>query len=260
MVYFCKMLTDTHTHLYSAEFDEDREQLINRAIEDGVNRFFLPNVDEKSIRSMMDVVEKYPDNCFPMMGLHPCSVENDYKQKLQTIERRLSKEKYYAVGEIGLDYYWSKAYVHEQKDAFITQVRWAVELDLPLVIHSRDSFHEIIELLLPLKSEKLKGVFHCFTGDSEDVKKAMDLNFYLGIGGVVTFKNSGLDKTLEEVDIKNIVLETDAPYLAPVPHRGKRNEPHYLKIIAEKLAAIKKITPQEVATVTTENSKQLFNV
>lgn len=253
------MFTDTHVHLYSSEFDNDRDVIIKKAIEEGITRFFLPNIDDRSIEPMMDVVEKYPDYCFPMLGLHPCSVENDYKQKLRIIEKWLSKEKFYAIGEIGLDYYWSKAYVNEQKDAFITQVKWAMDLNLPEVIHSRDSFDDIVDLLLPFKSSKLKGVFHCFTGNEGQIKKALDLEFYMGIGGVVTFKNSGLDKTLENINLKDILLETDAPYLAPAPHRGKRNEPVYLKLIAEKIAVLKEITLEEVASITTENSQKLFN-
>ncbi|MGI8892803.1 MAG: TatD family hydrolase [Bacteroidia bacterium] len=259
MTYFCRMLTDTHTHLYSAEFDEDRETMIKRAMDEGINRFFLPNVDDKSIEPMMHIVEQYPDNCFPMMGLHPCSVESDYKQKLKIIERWLANGKYYAVGEIGLDYFWSKAYVNEQKDVFLTQVRWATELNLPVVIHSRDSFDDIAELLMPLKSEKLRGVFHCFTGNEQQAEKAKELEFFLGLGGVVTFKNSGLDKTLAAIDLKEILLETDAPYLAPVPHRGKRNEAMYLKLIAQKVAEIKELSLEEVAAITTENSGKLFN-
>ena len=253
------MFTDTHAHLYSAEFDNDRDSMINKAVGEGVTRFFLPNIDDRSIEPMLTLVEKFSDYCFPMMGLHPCSIENDYKQKLKIIEKWLSKAEFLAVGEIGLDYYWSKAYVNEQKDALLTQVQWAMELNLPVVIHSRDSFDDIADLLLPLKSQKLRGVFHCFTGNEEQVKKALDLEFYLGIGGVVTFKNSGLDKTIELIDMKNILLETDAPYLAPVPHRGKRNEPVYLKLIAQKVADLKELSIDQVGLMTTENSKKLFN-
>jgi TatD DNase family protein len=259
MSYFCRMLTDTHIHLYSEEFSKDRITMVKKALDEDITRFFLPNIDDRSIEPMMKLTEQYQDNCFPMMGLHPCSVESDYRQKLKIMESWLAKEKYYAVGETGLDYYWSKAYVGEQKDSFLTQVRWAIELELPVVIHSRDSFDDIADLLQPLKTDKLKGVFHCFTGNGQQAKKALDLGFYLGIGGVVTFKNSGLDRTLAGIDLKNIILETDAPYLAPVPHRGKRNEPVYLRLITEKVAEIKELSPEEVAAITTENSKKLFN-
>lgn len=259
MTYFCRMYTDTHAHLYSEEFNEDRDAMIKKALDEGISRFFLPNVDVRSIAPMMQLVEKYPDHCFPMMGLHPCSVESDYRQKLKVIEKWLSDEKFYAVGEIGLDYYWSKAYVKEQKDAFLIQASWAMELGLPVVIHSRDSFDEIAELLQPLKTDKLRGVFHCFTGNESQVKKAIDLGFYLGIGGVVTFKNSGLDKVMEGIEMEHVLLETDAPYLAPVPHRGKRNEAGYLKLVAQKIAELKKMSPDEVAAITTKNSKKLFN-
>ena len=254
------MLTDTHIHLYSSEFDKDRKELISRALSEGIERFFMPNVDDKTIEAMMKVAVQYPSHCFPMMGLHPCSVQSDYKSKLKIMEKWLTKEKFYAVGEIGMDYYWSKAYLNEQKDAFLTQVQWAMDLDLPVVIHSRDSFDDIAEMLAPLNSDKLKGVFHCFTGSMQQADKGIKLGFYLGIGGVVTFKNSGLDKVLTEIPEANIILETDAPYLAPVPHRGKRNEPSYLNLIAEKVASIKGKSIEEIAAVTTENSKKLFGI
>ena len=254
------MLTDSHIHLYSKEFKAERDTLIKTAIDEGITRFFLPNIDDKSIEPMKEVVDAFHDNCFPMMGLHPCSVENDYKQKLKLIEKELARGNYCALGEIGLDYYWSKAYVKEQQDALITQVYWAIELNLPVVIHSRDSFDDIAELLLPLKSNKLKGVFHCFTGDKLQADQAINLGFYLGIGGVLTFKNSGLDKTIAEIDLKHIILETDGPYLAPTPHRGKRNDPAYLSLIAKKLTEIKNIPMEEIADITTANSKQLFKI
>lgn len=261
------MLTDTHTHLYLEDFDTDCGALISEAMTKDVQRFFLPNIDTSSIDSLFALTQKFPDNCFAMMGLHPCSVKENYKEELNKIHERIKPETrnpkpetIYAIGEIGMDLYWDKTYVKEQEIAFITQCHWADELNLPIVIHSRNSTDELIAILKNHQHLNLKGIFHCFSGNIDQAKKIIDLGFYLGIGGVVTFKNSGLDKVVEQIDLKNIVLETDAPYLAPAPHRGKRNIPEYLRLVAEKVAAIKNVSVETVADITTENSKKIFNV
>ncbi len=259
------ILTDTHTHLYLEEFDADRESLINDAMRMGVQRFFLPNIDTSSIGSLFALTQKYPGNCFAMMGLHPCSVKENYKDELEKIyatlqsqTSNLKPQTVYAIGEIGMDLYWDKTLVREQEIAFITQCEWASELNLPIVIHSRNSTDELIALIKNHKHLNLKGIFHCFSGNIQQAKEIIDLGFYLGIGGVVTFKNSGLDKVVEQIDLRHIVLETDAPYLAPTPHRGKRNIPEYLKLVAEKIAAIKNTSVEAVALITTENADKIF--
>lgn len=259
------ILTDTHAHLYSEEFDADGDVMMQRALQDGVKRFFLPNIDSTSIEKMLAFKKLFPENCFPMMGLHPCSVKENYKDELSLVEQWLAKEKFCAVGEIGIDLYWDKTFFEQQKDAFTIQAKWACERNLPLVIHTRNSFQQVYDLLLEIKSkianpDSLRGIFHCFSSTSEDAKKVIELGFYLGIGGVVTFKNSGLNKIVSSVDLKHIVLETDAPYLAPVPHRGKRNEPSYLPLVARKIAALHNTTLEEVAKITTENSRHIFGI
>ncbi len=258
---FARMqFTDTHTHLYADEFSADRELLINEAIEKGVQRFFLPNIDSSSVGTLTKLGEKYPDNCFPMMGLHPCSVKENWKEELLLVEKLLSERKYVAVGEIGMDLFWDKTFVKEQETVFKKQVELANHHKLPLSIHSRESFEEIYEILLLSKKEMPCGVFHCFTGNADQAQRAIDLGFYLGIGGVVTFKNSGLDKTLAKIDLSHLVLETDAPYLAPVPFRGKRNLPEYIIKVAEKIAEIKSVPVNEVARITTQNSFTIFGI
>ena len=259
------ILTDTHTHLYLEEFDADRDALIYDAMRMGVQRFFLPNIDTSSIGSLFALTQKYPGNCFAMMGLHPCSVKENYKDELEKIYAtllpqtiNLKPQTIFAIGEIGLDLYWDKTFAKEQQEALIIQCRWASELKLPVSLHTRNATDETIAILKSNKQLDVKGVFHCFSGNAEQAKEIIDLGFYLGIGGVVTFKNSGLDKVVEQIDLKHIVLETDAPYLAPAPHRGKRNLPEYLKLVAEKIAAIKNISIEELANVTTENSKKIF--
>jgi TatD DNase family protein len=253
------ILTDTHTHLYSKDFDSDRSSLIKKAIDDGVPRFFMPNVDSDSIPGMLQVEKEFPANCFAMMGLHPCSVNSTYQHELQVVEYWLSKRKFVAIGEIGIDLYWDKTFFEQQQDAFRTQIRLAKKYELPYVIHSRNSFDEVMEIVNEFKEDKIKAIFHCFSGNIEQAQQVVDLgNFKLGIGGVVSFKNSGLDKVVEAIDLKHLVLETDAPYLAPMPHRGKRNEPNYLLLIAQKIADIKKISVEEVAAVTTQNSIEVF--
>jgi TatD DNase family protein len=254
------ILTDTHTHLYLSQFDADSEGLIAEAKSSGIERFFLPNIDSTSFDAMHGLEKQYPENCFAMMGLHPCSVKENWKEELKLVEKKLSERKYVAVGEIGMDLYWDKTFVKEQETIFKRQIELANHYKLPVSIHTRESIEETYRMLLETPKEQPCGVFHCFTGNAEQARRAIDLGFYLGIGGVVTFKNSGLDKTISEIDLKYLVLETDSPYLAPTPHRGKRNIPSYLKLVAEKIAAIKNITLEEVAAVTTENSKTIFSI
>ena len=251
-------LTDTHIHLYADELKTDLNELINTAAEKGVVRFFLPNIDSTSIAGMLELEKNFPGKCFPMMGLHPCSVKENRKDELLLVEKWLEKRKFSAVGEMGIDLYWDKTFIEEQKIVFKKQVELANHYKLPIVIHTRDSFEVAYDLLKEIKKEEPCGIFHCFTGNAEQAKRVVDMGFYLGIGGVITFKNSGLDKTLLEIDLKNIVLETDAPYLAPVPFRGKRNEPVYILKVAEKIAEIKNCSVEEVAEATTKNSQVIF--
>lgn len=253
------ILTDTHTHLYSAEFGEEKKQLIEQAIAQGVCRFFMPNVDSASIDSMFEIEKLFPQNCFTMMGLHPCSVKDDYETELQIAEQWLEKRKFVAIGEIGIDLYWDKTFFVQQQDAFRKQINWAKKYGLPYVIHSRNSFNEVMEIVSEFKNDNIKAIFHCFSGNVEQAEQVIAAgDFKLGIGGVVTFKNSGLDKVVDAIDLKHLVLETDAPYLAPTPYRGKRNNPEYLFLVAKKIAEIKNISIEEVAAVTTENSKYVF--
>ena len=255
------ILTDTHTHLYSKEFDADRSALIEKAMNAGVSRFFMPNVDSESIAGMLQVEKQFPNNCFAMMGLHPCSVNATYQDELKVVEHWLSKRKFVAVGEIGIDLYWDKTFFQQQQDAFRRQIQLAKQYNLPYVIHSRNSFDEVMEIVNEFKNDNIKAIFHCFSGNVKQAEQVIAAgNFKLGIGGVVTFKNSGLDKVVEAIDLKHIVLETDAPYLAPTPYRGKRNEPDYLILIAKKIAEIKNISVEEVAAITTQNSKDIFGL
>lgn len=254
------MLIDTHAHLYAQEFDFDRDEMIARAISQGVEKFYLPNVDLESIPRMLELEAKYPERCFAMMGLHPCSVEADYKTVLAEIKKQLFARKFVAVGEIGLDYYWSKEFVEEQKDAFRTQCRWAIELDIPIIIHARESLDDLIQIVgEERKDNRLRGIFHCFGGTLEQAKQIIELDFWMGIGGVLTYKKSGLDELVKDIPLEWLVLETDAPYLTPVPHRGKRNESAYVRFVAEKLAEAKGLTLEELAAVTTKNAENIFN-
>lgn len=254
------IFTDTHTHLYYEQDVEKQAQLIERCFENNVNRLFLPNVDVKSIAMIDDLVNKYPENCFAMAGLHPCDVKEDYLAVLDKIYNSIPNRKIYAIGEIGIDLYWDKTTLAIQQDAFRKQIAWAKDLGLPIVIHCREAFEEVFEVLESERDEKLRGIFHCFTGNVKQARQAIDLNFYLGIGGVVTYKKAGLDGVLSEIPLQNLVLETDSPYLAPVPFRGKPNESSYLIYIAEKLADIYGVSIEEIANVTTENSKTVFGV
>lgn len=254
------IFTDTHTHLYSQEFENDKIQLIEKAIKNGVTRLFMPNVDVHSIQPMLDLVWQFPENCFPMMGLHPCSVDEHVEANLFQIQKWFKKRPFYAVGEIGLDFYWSTEFKDQQISAFKKQCQWAIQYNLPINIHSRNATDEVIAILTDMQHPKLRGIFHCFSGNAEQAKQVTELGFYLGIGGVLTFKNSGLDKAIENIDLKHLVLETDAPYLAPVPYRGKRNESFYTIEVAKKLAELKKVGLQKVADMTTENSKIIFGI
>lgn len=254
------ILTDTHTHLFSDELRPELDQLLAAATNVGIERFFMPNIDSSSIGVMNEVEANHPGKCFSMMGLHPCSVKANWTDEMKIVEQWLAMRKFAAVGEMGIDLYWDKTFIEEQKIVFNRQVELANAYKLPIVIHTRDSFEVAYDLLLQKKKIEPCGIFHCFTGTLEQAKRVIDLGFFLGIGGVVTFKNGGLDKVLPEIDLKHIVLETDAPYLAPAPFRGKRNVPAYLLKIAEKVAEIKNISIEEVAEITTANSRLIFNM
>ncbi len=253
------ILTDTHTHLYSSQFDEDRDEMLERAFEKGVERIFLPGIDSESIENMLELEKKYPNNCFAMMGLHPCSVKENYQEELAIVEGWLGKRDFCAIGEIGIDLYWDKSTLGIQQNAFRTQINWAKEKNLPFVIHCRDAFDEIFEIMDELNDDNMRGIFHCFTGSLEQAQHIINYSgFKLGIGGVVTFKNAGLDKVVEQVDIKHLVLETDSPYLAPTPYRGKRNESSYLYNIADRVSDLHQMSIEKVAEITTANSKEVF--
>ncbi|OYU95464.1 MAG: hydrolase TatD [Bacteroidetes bacterium B1(2017)] len=251
---------DTHAHLYAEEFKDDRKAVVEKAIQNGVSQLFLPNIDIHSIQPMLDLCWDFPENCFPMMGLHPCSVDAHVEAHLFQIQKWFKKRKFYAIGEIGLDYYWSTEFKDQQIKAFRLQIQWAIQQDLPIVIHSRNSNEDVIAILQEMKHPKLRGIFHCFGGTAEQAKEVVDLGFLLGIGGVLTFKNGGLDKAIEGIGLEHLVLETDAPYLAPVPHRGKRNESFYILDIARKLAELKQVGLAQVASQTTSNAQKVFGV
>jgi len=249
---------DTHAHIYSTDFDKDREEVMERSREAGVNEIYMPNIDHTSMDGMLEVESDHPETCFAMMGLHPCSVKKDFESELYIVEQWLSKRKFAAIGEIGTDLYWDKSFWEQQKEAFTIQVSWAKKYKLPIVIHSRQSIDETIGLIEPLLGDGLTGIFHCFSGNREQAKKIISMGFYLGLGGVATFKNGGLDKVLPEITLDNLVMETDSPYLAPVPYRGKRNEPSYIPLIAGKIAEIKKISLEELQEATSRNSGKIF--
>ncbi len=252
---------DTHAHLYSEQFQEDQDEMIRRAIRDGVDTILLPNIDKDSIAPLLDLVSRYPKNCFPMMGLHPGSVGIDWKEQLNEMKPLFSSKKMVAVGEIGMDLYWDKTYIDEQKMAFREQIAWAKELDLPIVIHAREAFAEIFEIIDETIDERLSGVFHCFTGNAEQAQKILGYsNFYMGIGGVITYKKAALDEILVKVPLERIVLETDAPYLPPVPYRGKRNESAFMVHTAQKLAETYQINLGTLAKITSENARNLFKL
>jgi TatD DNase family protein len=254
------IITDTHTHLYSEAFDEDRVAVIEEAIANGVERFFIPAIDATYTERMLDLKNSYPENMFLMTGLHPTHVKKNYKEELSHVEEMLGIHSFVAIGEIGIDLYWDKTFLREQQDAFRSQIRLAKKHKLPIVIHCREAFNAVFEILEEEKGDDLFGIFHCFTGDLEQAHKAISYNMKLGIGGVVTFKNGKIDTFLNKIDLTHIVLETDAPYLAPVPYRGKRNESNYILKVLEKVALIYGITPEKVAAITTQNSKSVFGV
>jgi TatD DNase family protein len=255
------LFIDTHTHLFSPSFDEDRTETVQRAIHAGVEVMLLPNIDVESIEPMYDLCTQFPDNCFPMMGLHPGSVGENWESDLEIIRKNLFERKNVAVGEIGMDLYWDKTFKDQQAEALGLQLTWAKELSLPVVIHARETFDEIFEVVDELNDESLTGVFHCFTGTVDQAKKIAEYGgFKLGIGGVLTYKKSGLDEVIKEIPMDMLILETDSPYLPPTPHRGKRNESSYLLHIAEKLADVKGMTLKEVAEITTANAKNLFKL
>lgn len=252
-------LIDTHSHIYQPEFEADKAQMMESAAREGVTKIYLPAIDAETHERMLQLEKEYPGRCLAMMGLHPCSVKENVETELQLVRQYLEARPFAAIGETGLDFYWDKTFTDQQYMAFHRQVEWALEYAIPVVIHSRNSTDECIAVIKQHQQGTLRGIFHCFSGDGQQAKQITELGFYLGIGGVVTFKNSGLDKVVEAVDMQHIVLETDAPYLAPVPFRGKRNEPAYLKYVVEKIASIKNLPVEEVARITTENANRIFN-
>ena len=255
------MLIDTHTHLYLNEFDKDRNQVVSDCLNNGIKKLFLPNIDSSSVLPLLNLVKEHPNVCYPMMGLHPCSVNNEFQKELEIIKPLFNKEKIIAVGEIGIDLYWDKSTLPQQKEAFKEQIKWAKEMKLPIVIHARNSYNEIFSILDDLNDNSLTGIFHCFTGDVDQANHIIDYGgFKLGIGGVVTYKNSGLDKTLTKINLEHLVLETDSPYLSPAPYRGKRNESTYLTYIAEKLVAIYQCSLINIAEQTTQNATEIFKL
>lgn len=254
------VLTDTHTHLYIEAFANDRKEVVERAIEMGVERFFIPAIDSSYTQSMLELERNFPEHVFLMAGLHPTHVKEDFRKELDHVEELLAQRKYYAVGEIGIDLYWDKTYFEQQRQAFIHQIKLASKYKLPIVIHCRESFAEIIEVLDEVAEPTLHGIFHCFTGTLEEAHMAIDRNMKLGIGGVVTFKNGKIDRFLDQIPLENIVLETDAPYLAPTPFRGKRNESAYILNVLDKLVEIYGSSREEIARITTENSKKVFGI
>ena len=253
-------IIDTHTHLYLEDFKDDIGQIIDAARQLGVQQFYLPNIDSTSINEMIELEQQFPDHCKAMMGLHPCSVKENYLDELEIVKKWLDQRPFAAVGEIGLDYYWDKTFIPEQKQAFQQQIEWAVAFDIPIVIHSRDSLQDCIAIVRENQKGTLKGIFHCFGGNLKEAHQIMDLNFLLGIGGVVTYKKSGLADVLKNIPLSSLVLETDAPYLTPVPFRGQRNEPSYLKYIIEKIAEAKNCSIEVVAAQTTLNAQNLFGI
>ncbi|WP_301922461.1 TatD family hydrolase [Ferruginibacter sp.] len=253
-------LIDTHCHLYSEEFEKDIETVIGNAVETGVEKFYLPSIDSASMKSMFNLEEKYPGQCIAMMGLHPCYVKENYQDELALVQHWLTKRKFAAVGEIGLDFYWDKTFATEQYEAFRTQMEWAIENNLPIAIHTRNAMQETINIVREYVPKGIRGIFHCFSGSYKSAREIINAGFYLGIGGVLTYKNAGLAEVLSKIDLQHLVLETDAPYLTPVPFRGKRNESSYLKYVVAKLAAVKNCSEEEVAAITTENAEKIFGL
>ena len=253
-------IIDTHAHLYLKQFNEDIDQVIQRANENGVKKFIFPAIDSSHFNEMQSLKNKYPDDIHLMSGLHPTSVKENYKEELEFVVESINKYHFVAIGEIGIDLYWDKTYLIQQQEAFRFQIKLAVEQNLPIVIHCRDAFDEIFEILNDENCDKLRGIFHCFTGTFDQAEKAISLGFLLGIGGVVTFKNGGIDKFLHKIELKNIVLETDSPYLAPAPFRGKRNESSYIIYVLEKLSEIYGISKEKIAEITSKNAEKVFRL
>ncbi len=254
------MIVDTHCHLYLDEFKADIKEVMERAEAEGVNKFYLPGIDSAEIENIFLLEEKFPGKCIAMMGLHPCSVKENYLKEMAIVEDWLAKRKFAAVGEIGLDFYWDKSFAAQQYEAFRMQIELSLQYKLPIVIHTRNAMQETIEVVKAYRSKGIKGIFHCFGGTVENAKEIIDAGFYLGIGGVLTYKKSGLAEVLEKIDLEHLVLETDAPYLTPVPFRGKRNESSYLKYVVEKLSLIKNVPVEEIASVTTANAEKIFGL
>jgi TatD DNase family protein len=252
------LLIDTHCHLYSKQFESDLDEVIQRAEREGVAKFYLPAIDKGSLSELLAVEERYPGKCIAMMGLHPCSVRADYQDELKLVEEWLGRRPFAAVGEIGLDFYWDRSFEKEQYEAFYRQIDWALQYKLPIVIHSRESMLQTIGVVRERQDGRLSGIFHCWSGSVEVAQQIIDLGFYLGIGGVLTYKKAGLDETLRHVSLDHLVLETDAPYLAPTPFRGKRNESSFLKYVVERLAEVKGVSVEEVARITTANAQKIF--
>jgi len=254
------LLIDTHAHLYLEEFEKDRIDVIKHAIASNVKKIILPNIDSTTIDKLLETTKIFPNNLYPLIGLHPTSVEEDYENEIKIIEENLQNHKFYGIGEIGLDFYWDTTFKDEQIKAFEIQLQIAERNKLPAIIHTRDSFYDTLKIVKQQKTENLTGIFHCFTGAIEQAHEIINLGFYLGIGGIVTFKNSNLDEVIRQIDLKHIVLETDSPYLSPVPKRGKRNESSYINYIAKKIAEIKNISIAELAEITSQNAITLFNL
>ncbi len=251
---------DTHTHLYLREFREDRDEVVKSALDKGIQKMLLPNVDGKTISPLHSLADKFPDHCLPMIGLHPTSVNDGYEKEIGQVRELLGTRKYWGIGETGIDLYWDKTYSEQQADSFREHINLAKEHGLPLIIHARNSFDEIFRIMDRENDDTLRGIFHAFTGDAVQARQIIKYNFKLGIGGIVTFKNSGLDSVVKEIDLQHIVLETDAPYLAPVPRRGKRNEPVYLLYTAEKIAEIHRVPLETIAEITTQTAASMFNI
>jgi TatD DNase family protein len=251
-------IIDTHCHLYSEEFRDDIDTVISRARNYGVTTFYLPAIDSTEIGAMLQLEARYPGVCIAMMGLHPCYVKENYRQELAVAEEWLYKRPFAAVGEIGLDFYWDKTFVKEQQEAFMVQMQWALDREMAIVIHTRNAMQETIDMVRPFAARGLRGIFHCFSGSAASAQQIVDMGFYLGIGGVITYKNAGLPAALEKIGLEHLVLETDAPYLTPVPFRGKRNESSYLQYVLEKLAEVKRRPVDEVAAITAENAQKIF--
>lgn len=251
-------MIDTHTHLYLEDFANDIDEVLQRAADEGVKKFYLPAIDSTETDNLLALEKKFPGVCYAMVGLHPCSVKENYKEELDKVNTLLQQRKFSAIGETGLDFYWDKTFTKEQYESLQTQADWALQYNLPLVLHTREAMQETIDVVKKYDGKGLRGIFHCFSGDLQQAKEIIEMDFYLGIGGVVTYKNSGVAEVVKDIDIKHIVLETDAPYLTPVPYRGKRNESSYLKYVVQKIAEVKDVPVEEVERVTTENAKKIF--